>query len=56
MADLIKDRLNGCMMVANEIKKGDPLEERKKSEVTLENFSSVFPCGGVRVGLVGLDF
>lgn len=56
VADLVKDRLNGCMMAANEIKKRDPLEERKRSEVTLENFSSVFPCGGVRVGLVGLNF
>lgn len=43
MADLVKDRLNGCMMAANEIKKGYPLEERKRSEVTLENFPVCFP-------------
>lgn len=55
VADLAKDRLKGCMMAANEIKKGGPLEERRKSEATLENFSGVFPCGGVGLGLVWLN-
>lgn len=56
VADMAKDRLNGCMMVANEIKKGGLLEQRRRSEATLENFSGVFPCGGVGVGLVWLNF
>lgn len=55
-ADLAKGRLDGCMMAANEMKKGGPLEERRRSEATLENFSGVFPWGGVGVGLVRLNF
>lgn len=44
------------MMAANEIKKGGPLEERRRSEATLENFSGMFPWEGVGVGLLQLNF
>lgn len=43
VAELAKDRLNGCMMEANKIKKGGPHKERRRSRVTLEIFSGVCP-------------